>query len=85
MLAPVKYIEEAIKDPQLRSREMIMEIEHPTLGKIQQLGNPLKLSGTPPTFRTFCPRPGQHTDEILTELKLTTKQVADLKQQGVVQ
>jgi crotonobetainyl-CoA:carnitine CoA-transferase CaiB-like acyl-CoA transferase len=85
MLAPVRYIEEAVNDPQLRSREMIMEKEHPTLGKIQQLGNPLKLSDTPPTFRTYCPRPGQHTDEILAELKLTKQEVADLKQQGVVQ
>jgi crotonobetainyl-CoA:carnitine CoA-transferase CaiB-like acyl-CoA transferase len=85
MLAPVKYIEEAVNDPQLRSREMIMDKEHPTLGKIRQLGNPLKLSDTPPTFRSYCPRPGQHTDEILAELKLNKQQVADLKQQGVIQ
>ena len=85
MLAPVRYIEEAINDPQLKSREMIMDKEHPTLGKIRQLGNPLKLSDTPPTFRSYCPHPGQHTDEILTEMKLTKQQVADLKQQGVVQ
>jgi crotonobetainyl-CoA:carnitine CoA-transferase CaiB-like acyl-CoA transferase len=85
MLAPVRYIEEAVNDPQLKSREMIMDKEHPTLGKIKQLGNPLKLSDTPPSFRMYCPKPGQHTDEILDELKLTKQQIADLKQQGVVQ
>ena len=85
MLAPVKYIEEAVQDPQLISRGMIMEKEHPKLGKIRQLGNPLKLSDTPPTYRTYCPNPGQHTDEILAELQLTGQQVADLRKQGVVE
>jgi crotonobetainyl-CoA:carnitine CoA-transferase CaiB-like acyl-CoA transferase len=33
----------------------------------------------------YCPKPGEHTDEILDELKLTKQQIADLKQQGVVQ
>jgi len=85
MMAPVNYIEEAVNDPQLISRQMVMKKEHPVLGKITQLGNPLKLSGTPATYRTYCPHPGQHTDEILSDNNFSKQQIAELKKKEVVQ
>lgn len=85
MLAPVNYIEEAVNDPHLISRKMVMPKEHAVLGKIKQLGNPLKLSDTPPSYRTFCPRPGQHTDEILQELRFSEKQIEELRKARTVE
>ena len=84
-LGPVYYIEEAMKDPQILARDMIMEKEHPVLGKIKQLGNPLKLSDTPAQFNTYSPLPGEHTDEILRELNLSAQQIEELRKTKVVE
>jgi crotonobetainyl-CoA:carnitine CoA-transferase CaiB-like acyl-CoA transferase len=82
---PVLYIEEAMEDPQLKSRQMIMEKEHPVLGKIKQLGNPLKLSDTPAQFKTYCPLPGEHTDEVLQEMGYSKGQVEELRKAKAVE
>ncbi|MFA5400488.1 MAG: CaiB/BaiF CoA-transferase family protein [Dehalococcoidia bacterium] len=82
---PVLYIEEAMDDPQLRSRQMIMEKEHPVLGKIKQLGNPLKLSDTPAQFKTYSPMPGEHTDEILAEMGYSVAQIQKLRETKAVE
>ncbi len=86
MLAPVLYIEESVDDPQLRHRKMIIEKEHPRLGKILQLGNPLKLSDTPPDpVKAYSPGPGEHTDMILTELNFSKRQIEALRKQGAIE
>ena len=52
----VRSVIEALADPQLAAREMIVPLEHLTAGPIRVLGTPLKLSATPPTVRTPPPR-----------------------------
>ncbi len=84
-LGPVLYVEEAMEDPQLVSRQMIMEKEHPVLGKIKQLGNPLKLSDTPAQFNRYCPLPGEHTDEVLREMGYSGDQIAELRKSKAVE
>ena len=61
----VRTVTEALADPQLTAREMIVPLEHVTAGNIRVLGTPLKLSDTPATIRTPPPTLGQHTDAIL--------------------
>jgi crotonobetainyl-CoA:carnitine CoA-transferase CaiB-like acyl-CoA transferase len=78
-LGPVYYVEEAMEDPQIKAREMIMEKDHPVLGKIKQLGNPLKLSDTPAQFKRYSPLPGEQTDEILREINFTKEQIEELR------
>ncbi|WP_085991176.1 CaiB/BaiF CoA transferase family protein [Oceanobacillus senegalensis] len=68
-IAPVLTMEEMVKDPQVQARDMIQEINHPTLGTTKQIGIPIKLSETPGRIRTHAPKLGEHTDEILEELK----------------
>lgn len=86
MLAPVLYIEESLNDPQLRHRKMVLEKRHPKLGKIAQMGSPLKLSDTPPDpIKSFSPSPGEHTDKILAEFDYTPRQIENLKRQGSVE
>jgi crotonobetainyl-CoA:carnitine CoA-transferase CaiB-like acyl-CoA transferase len=85
MFGPVRYLEEALVDPQLRHRQMVVEIDHPTLGKITQVGNPLKLSETPHTFRRFGPFPGQHTDEILEGLNYSKQQIEEIRKEGAIE
>lgn len=79
MLAPVKYIEEAIEDPHLRSRGMVLEKQHPKIGKVIQVGNPIKLSDTPARFKSFGPLPGDQTDEILREMAFSKEQIEELR------
>jgi crotonobetainyl-CoA:carnitine CoA-transferase CaiB-like acyl-CoA transferase len=63
----VRSVTEALADPQLAAREMIVPLEHATAGAIRVLGTPLKLSDTPATVRTPPPTLGQHTVKILRE------------------
>lgn len=63
----VNDISQVFKDPHVRHRGMRMEMDHPTIGKVPLLGNPAKLSVTPPTYRRAPPLLGQHTREVLRE------------------
>ena len=65
---PVRTVVEALADPQLAAREMVVEIAHPELGTIRTLGNPIKLSRSPAVLRRPPPSLGEHTGEILAEL-----------------
>lgn len=83
-LAPVNEVEEAFEDPQVRHREMVVELDHPLLGKVRQLGISIKLRRTPGRIRSFAPLSGQHTREILDELGYSAAEVEELYREGVV-
>ncbi|MFC1961695.1 CaiB/BaiF CoA transferase family protein [Chloroflexota bacterium] len=85
MLGPVRYLEEAMADPHFKQRKMALEIDEPGLGKIFQIGNPFKLSGTPPSLRGISPDPGQHTEEILKKLDYDQDQIEAMKRNGIVE
>ena len=61
----VRSVTEALADPQLEAREMVVPLDHLTAGPIRVLGTPLKLSDTPASVRTPPPALGQHTVQIL--------------------
>ena len=67
-VGPVLAIDEVVKDPHLRHREMIVDIEEEGGGTRTQVGIMAKLSETPGAIRTPGPEVGQHTPEILSEL-----------------
>jgi crotonobetainyl-CoA:carnitine CoA-transferase CaiB-like acyl-CoA transferase len=83
-VAPVQSLAEAVADPHNRYRGMIVEVEHPVLGKVPQVGVATKLSDTPGRVRTPAPRPGQHSDEVLAGLGLSMAEIAALKETGAV-
>jgi crotonobetainyl-CoA:carnitine CoA-transferase CaiB-like acyl-CoA transferase len=76
--------DEVFNDPQVLHRQMVIEVEHPTLGKIKQVGIAPKLSNTPGKVRSLAPLPGEHTDEILGELGYKLQEIENLRQEGVV-
>lgn len=78
-VAKVYDLEEVARDPQILHRQMIVEIEHPSLGKIRQPGIAIKLSETPGRIRSLAPLPGEHTDEILKEVGYTDRQIKQLR------
>jgi len=67
---PVLSIQDMLADPQTRARDMVVATDHPTLGRVETLGAPVKLSATPASVTRAAPTLGQHTDEILRELGL---------------
>ena len=78
-------IEEMVKDPQINHRQMIVEADHPKLGKVKQFGIAIKLSDTPGTVRTAAPLPGEQTDEVLKSLGLSAEKIADLRTTKVIE
>jgi crotonobetainyl-CoA:carnitine CoA-transferase CaiB-like acyl-CoA transferase len=82
---PVYSLEEALKDPHNLAREMVVEVDHPTLGKIKQLGIGTKLSETPGKVRSTAPIAGQHTDDVLKSIGYDEATVASLRERGVIQ
>lgn len=76
--------DEVFGDPQVIHRQMVTEVEHPSLGKIKQIGIAPKLSGTPGEVRTLSPLPGEHTEQVLQELGYSDKEIRNLRQQGAV-
>lgn len=65
---PVLGFDEAMADPQIVARGMVVETEHPSAGKFRTLGVASKLSRTPGALRRPAPRLGEHTDEVLREV-----------------
>jgi crotonobetainyl-CoA:carnitine CoA-transferase CaiB-like acyl-CoA transferase len=81
----VRSVTEALADPQLAARGMIVPLEHQVAGPVRVLGNPLKLSDTPVEIRTPPPALGQHTDAILRQdVRLSDAEIAELRRSGAV-
>jgi crotonobetainyl-CoA:carnitine CoA-transferase CaiB-like acyl-CoA transferase len=81
---PILYIDEVFKDPQVLHQKMLMEIDHPTAGKIKSLGFPVKLSRTPAELRNPPPLLGQHTEEVLKELGYRPQEIETMHGEGVI-
>ncbi|MBI2187799.1 MAG: CoA transferase [Acidobacteria bacterium] len=75
---PINSYAEVFADPQVVAREMVVEVEHPTLGPLRALGSPIKLSATPPAVRRRAPRLGEHTEEVLREAGFDEPAIATL-------
>jgi len=80
----VYALEEVFTDPQVLHRQMMIEIDHPTLGKVKQIGITPKLSDTPGEVRSVSPLRGDHTDEILQGLGLNQEEIESLRKEGVI-
>jgi crotonobetainyl-CoA:carnitine CoA-transferase CaiB-like acyl-CoA transferase len=81
-IEPVLDLDEALDSELVRSRGMVTELEQPELGKIRQLGNPLKLSRTPADPTRPAPAFGEHTDEALAEAGYSREEIEAKKESG---
>ena len=62
--AAVNTIDETVADPQVQAREMFVDYDHPTYGRLKVTGTPLKLSETPGRIERLAPAAGEHNEEI---------------------
>ena len=76
---PINTIDRLLEDPQVKARNMIVDIEHPVAGHLRMPGLPIKLSETPGEVTRPAPLLGQHTDEILAEFDFDAVRLAALR------
>ena len=81
---PVYDMDEVFKDPQILHRKMVVEVEYPGVGRIKQLGTPMKFSETPCEIRKPPPSFGEHTEEILKQLGYAEAEILGMRQEGVI-
>jgi crotonobetainyl-CoA:carnitine CoA-transferase CaiB-like acyl-CoA transferase len=81
---PINDVAAAFASPQAEARGMRMPLEHPRLGRVDQVGIPFTLSGTPASIRTPPPLLGEQADEILDELGYAPDEVERLRAAGVI-
>lgn len=82
---PINDFEQVLADPQIRHRELLQQVPHPLSGTLPIIGNPLKFSATPLSYRRGPPLLGEHTAELLRELlALDPAEIAALSEQGVI-
>ncbi len=84
-VSPIFTVPEVVEDEQAIARDMIVEVGHPTAGKVKVVGVPMKFSDSPCRVERPSPILGQHNEEILVGLLGYRKEdVAQLKKDGAI-
>jgi len=81
---PVQTPGEVCRDPQALANNYIIDVEHPEVGTLRQVGFPWDFSDTPASWRLPAPGLGQHTDALLGELGYSGDQIGQLRESGSV-
>lgn len=83
--SPVYNVQDIVNDENIvKAREMLVKVEHPSVGAMQVVGSPIKMSKTPPVIDRPAPLLGQHTEEILSDiLRYTPEKIEELKTCGI--
>jgi CoA:oxalate CoA-transferase len=81
---PINNVREVVESPQVQARGMILEMDHPTAGKIKMAGSPIRASLSP--VSTHCPPPllGQDTERILSQLGYGREEIDSFKKEGII-
>ncbi len=81
---PILDYEDALTTPQAIAREMTVDVEHPTLGRLRTLGTPIKMSETPLNPKKRAPLLGEHTDAVLGAAGYSDNEIEHLRTTGAV-
>lgn len=81
---PIHRMDAVFADPQVKHLQATASVQHPTLGVQQVLSPAIRLSRTPAAVVSATPDRGEHTPEVLSELGLSSAEIAALRQQGVI-
>lgn len=81
---PVKLPAELFEDPHVEANNLVVELEHPVVGRIKMANSPIRMSGAETGARTSSPALGQHTREFLAELGYSSAEVELFEAGGVV-
>jgi crotonobetainyl-CoA:carnitine CoA-transferase CaiB-like acyl-CoA transferase len=85
-IGAINSIAQALDEPQVKARNMLVAIPHPLKPDFVTVGSPIKMSGTPVEYLRPAPMLGEHTDEVLKrQLGLDDERLAQLKASGVIE
>jgi crotonobetainyl-CoA:carnitine CoA-transferase CaiB-like acyl-CoA transferase len=83
--APVNSVEQALAEPQVQARGMIVETENETFGRMRHVGTAIKVVGQEREHHEPAPDLGEDTDEILREeLGYPPERIARLREAGAI-
>jgi formyl-CoA transferase/CoA:oxalate CoA-transferase len=83
--APIQRVDDVLRDPQVRERKMVVDLEHPKLGTLKTLGTPIRAAGGAAFRPAPPPALGEHTDAVLGGLLgYPADRVAALRRAGVI-
>jgi crotonobetainyl-CoA:carnitine CoA-transferase CaiB-like acyl-CoA transferase len=83
-VGPILSVEEALTNPQTVAREMVLSVNHRTLGPLTLTGIPVKLSATPGKVAEAPPVLGEHTEEVLRSLGYSDAAIQAMRAGGVI-
>ena len=82
---PINNIEQVASHPQVRAREMIVEVPHPKLGSVKLINSPIKLSRTPANVDRIASGLGQDTRDLLAGLlRMNESEIDKLAEDKVI-
>jgi crotonobetainyl-CoA:carnitine CoA-transferase CaiB-like acyl-CoA transferase len=81
---PIYKMNEVFDDPQVRHSGIATTVHHPARGDTKLIGQPVKLSRTPASIYVSAPDAGEHSVTVLTELGLSAKEIADLRNRNII-
>ena len=82
---PINTLEQVFADPHVQAREMVVEMAHCSGETVKVIANPVKLSATPPSYRSPPPVLGEHTEDVLASvLKMSASDIAALREKGIL-
>lgn len=81
---PIYAMDEVFADPQVKHVQASAPVQHPRLGMLNLISNPIKMSRTPPRLATATPERGEHNAEVLQEAGYSAAEIEVFRKQGVV-
>ncbi|PWC29488.1 CaiB/BaiF CoA transferase family protein [Teichococcus aestuarii] len=81
---PINTLKDVFADPHVVARNMVVEMPHASGESVKVIANPVKLSATPPDYRSAAPVLGQHTESVLSGLGYSEAEIAAMRQGGIV-
>ena len=81
---PVYSLDQTFADPQVKHIGMAASVDHPSRGRIELVGQPVRFHRTPWRMRSASPEMGEHTEAILADLGYAESDIADLRNRDVL-
>lgn len=82
---PINTLKDVFADPHVQARDMTLEMQHGSGATVKVIANPVKLSATPPTYRSAPPVLGEHTEAVLSGiLGMSAVEIETLRAKGIL-
>ena len=82
--SPVNDYAQVFDDEHVKARKLVVEVDHPQLGRMKTVRNPVLMDKDGPSIRRAAPTHGQHSEEILRELGFDAERIESLARAGAV-